>query len=56
VIALLTPIQRRYAELRADQTELERLLAQGARKAIESARPTLQAMYDRMGFTRRHPD
>jgi tryptophanyl-tRNA synthetase len=56
VIALLEPIQRRYRELRADQTELERLLAQGARKSIESSRPTLQAMYDRMGFTRRHPD
>jgi tryptophanyl-tRNA synthetase len=56
VVALLEPIQRRYRELRADQPELERLLAQGARKSIESARPTLQAMYDRMGFTRRHPD
>jgi tryptophanyl-tRNA synthetase len=56
VVALLEPIQRRYQELRADQAELERLLAQGARKSIESSRPTLQAMYDRMGFTRRHPD
>jgi tryptophanyl-tRNA synthetase len=53
VIALLTPIHRRYEELRADQAELERLLAQGARKAVEASRPTLQAMYDRMGFTRR---
>jgi tryptophanyl-tRNA synthetase len=56
VVTLLDPIQRRYRELRADQAELERLLAQGARKSIESSRPTLQAMYDRMGFTRRHPD
>ena len=56
VIALLEPIQRRYRELRSDQAELERLLAQGSRKSIESSRPTLQAMYDRMGFTRRHPD
>jgi tryptophanyl-tRNA synthetase len=56
VVALLEPIQRRYRELRADQGELERLLAQGARKSIESSRPTLQTMYDRMGFTRRHPD
>ena len=56
VVTLLEPIQRRYRELRADQAELERLLAQGARKSIESSRSTLQAMYDRMGFTRRHPD
>jgi tryptophanyl-tRNA synthetase len=56
VVSLLEPIQRRYRELRADQAELERLLAEGARKSIESSRPTLQAMYDRMGFTRRHPD
>jgi len=32
------------------------LLADGARKAIEVSRPTLEAMYERMGFTRRHPD
>ena len=56
VVTLLEPIQRRYRELRGDQAELERLLAQGARKSIEASRPTLQAMYDRMGFTRRHPD
>jgi tryptophanyl-tRNA synthetase len=56
VSACLAPIQRRFRELRSDQAELERLLAQGARKAIEASRPTLQAMYDRMGFTRRHPD
>jgi tryptophanyl-tRNA synthetase len=56
VIACLTPIRRRYRELRTDQAELERLLAEGARKAIEVSAPTLQAMYDRMGFTRRQPD
>jgi tryptophanyl-tRNA synthetase len=56
VAALLEPIQRRYRELLGDQAELERLLAEGARKSIESSRPTLQAMYDRMGFTRRHLD
>jgi tryptophanyl-tRNA synthetase len=56
VVALLEPIQRRYRELRADQSELERLLADGARKSIDASRPTLQAMYDRMGFTRRHLD
>jgi tryptophanyl-tRNA synthetase len=56
VIAALAPIAQRYSALRADQGELERLLAQGARKAIEVSRPTLQTMYDRMGFTRRHLD
>jgi tryptophanyl-tRNA synthetase len=56
VIALLTPIKERYEELRSDPTELERMLAEGARKAVEVSRPTLQAMYDRMGFTRRHLD
>ena len=53
VVALVEPIQTRYSELRSDQAELERLLARGAGKAIEASRPTLQAMYDRMGFTRR---
>jgi tryptophanyl-tRNA synthetase len=56
VVALLEPIQRRYRELRGDQAELERLLAEGARKSIDASGPTLQAMYDRMGFTRRHLD
>ena len=56
VIACLAPIRSRYDELRADQAELERLLAEGARKAMEVSRPTLQAMYDRMGFVRRSPD
>jgi tryptophanyl-tRNA synthetase len=54
--ACLAPIQSRYLEVRADQAELERLLAEGARKAIEASRPTLQAMYERMGFTRRQLD
>jgi tryptophanyl-tRNA synthetase len=54
--ACLAPIQSRYQELRTDQGELERLLAEGARKAIDASRPTLQAMYDRMGFTRRQLD
>jgi len=56
VVALLGPIKRRYEELRADQAELERTLAEGARKAAEASQPTLRAMYDRMGFTRRHLD
>ena len=50
VVELLTPIRRRYEELRADEPELLRLLEQGAAKARETAAPTLAAMYERMGF------
>ena len=51
VVALITPIQERYRELRADDAELRRLLAIGAEKACDASAPTLTAMYDRMGFT-----
>jgi tryptophanyl-tRNA synthetase len=50
VVALLQPIQHRYAGLRADEGELRRLLAVGAEKAAEAAAPTLAQMYERMGF------
>jgi tryptophanyl-tRNA synthetase len=50
IVALLEPIQQRYAELRGDPAELTRLLALGAGKAREVAAPTLRAMYERMGF------
>ena len=53
VIALLEPIQARYAELRGDPAELARMLAVGAAKAREASAPTLAAMYDRMGFVPR---
>ncbi len=52
VVELLTPIQQRYQELRADEGELRRLLAVGADKAAEASAPTLEAMYERMGFVR----
>jgi tryptophanyl-tRNA synthetase len=52
VVALLQPIANRYEELRSDPAELERLLARGAEKARESSAPTLEAMYERMGFVR----
>jgi tryptophanyl-tRNA synthetase len=52
VVALVAPIQERYAALRADDAELQRLLAKGADKAREASAPTLEAMYDRMGFVR----
>jgi tryptophanyl-tRNA synthetase len=52
VVALFAPVQERYQELRADESELRRLLALGAEKARESSAPTLEAMYERMGFPR----
>jgi tryptophanyl-tRNA synthetase len=52
VIALLDPFQRRFREIREDAGELRRLLARGAEKAAEVSRPTLEAMYERMGFVR----
>jgi tryptophanyl-tRNA synthetase len=50
VVELFAPIQERYAELRADETQLRRLLRVGADKARETSAPTLQLMYERMGF------
>jgi tryptophanyl-tRNA synthetase len=52
VVALLDPIRRRYDEVRGDETELRRLLVVGADKARETSAPTLEAMYERMGFVR----
>ncbi len=50
VVELFAPVRARYAELRADEPELRRLLRVGAEKARETSAPTLQAMYERMGF------
>ena len=53
VIEVLIPIQERYRALRGDEVELRRLLARGADKARDASAPTLEAMYERMGFVRR---
>ncbi len=50
VVALFAPIQERYDALRRDEGELLRLLAVGAEKAAAVARPTVELMYERMGF------
>ena len=50
VVELMRPVQERYAELRADDAELKRLLSIGADKARELSAPTLREMYERMGF------
>jgi len=52
VVALIEPIQRRYVELRADEAELLRLLAYGADKARVASAPTLERVYEAMGFVR----
>src|SRR3954471_10646147 len=52
VVELFRPMKERYAELRADETELRRLLKVGAEKARETSAPTLAEMYERMGFVR----
>jgi len=52
VIEFLEPVRLRYEQLVSDPGELERLLRAGAEQAAETAAPTLEAMYDRMGFVR----
>ena len=52
VVAVLDPIRTRYEELRADEAQLHALLARGAEKAREVSAPTLEQMYERMGFVR----
>jgi tryptophanyl-tRNA synthetase len=52
LVELLVPIQDRFRALRSDPAELDRLLGVGADKAREASAPTLEAMYERMGFAR----
>ncbi|HET9322476.1 MAG TPA: tryptophan--tRNA ligase [Gaiellaceae bacterium] len=52
VVEVVVPIQERYNALRSDDAELRRLLARGADKAREASAPTLEAMYERMGFVK----
>jgi tryptophanyl-tRNA synthetase len=55
VVEFVGPIQARYRELRDDPAELSRLLAIGAEKSRAVSGPTLDQMYDRMGFARGRP-
>src|SRR4029079_6717170 len=52
VVGLLAPIQSRFEARRSDERELQRLLAVGAEKARRASEPTLEAMYERMGFVK----
>ena len=49
VVDYLAPVRERYAELRADEAELERILATGAEKARALASPTLVEVRAAMG-------
>jgi tryptophanyl-tRNA synthetase len=49
VVEYLAPVQERYAELRTDEAELERILADGAAQAREIASVTLRDVRARMG-------
>ncbi len=49
VVEYLAPVQERYAELRPDEAELERILAAGADKAREIAAGTLADVRQAMG-------
>ena len=50
LVAMLTPIQTRYRELRDDPDELRHILALGADKAHAVAAVTLAAAFGRLGF------
>ena len=52
IVEVLEPIQARYRGLRDDPGGLMRLLALGAEKARAVSEPTLDAMYERLGFAR----
>ena len=52
VVEAIEPIQTRFRSLRSDPAELQRLLARGAEKARKASEPTLEAMYERMGFVK----
>jgi tryptophanyl-tRNA synthetase len=50
VVGYLEPVQERYAELRPDEAELDRILGLGAEKAHAMAQPVVADVRARMGF------
>ena len=50
VLETLTPLRERTRELLEDRTELERILGEGAARALAVAEATLRDVYDRVGF------
>tara|TARA_R110000868_G_scaffold53389_3_gene167667 strand:+ start:2011 stop:3015 length:1005 start_codon:yes stop_codon:yes gene_type:complete len=53
VVALLEPIQQRYAQLREDRSELDKIMRAGAERARSKAAATLSRVYDAVGFVAR---
>ena len=52
VIEFLQPFQELYKELRVDQPYLDKVLKSGAKRARQLADPTLQRVYETIGFVR----
>ena len=52
MIAFLEPVRLRYDELSRIPASSSGCSRVGAEKAAAAAAPTLEAMYDRMGFVR----
>lgn len=50
VVAMLEPIQARFAEFRNDQAYLEQIMRNGADKASERGTKILTSVYDAVGF------
>lgn len=48
--AFTTPLKARFDELMSDRGELESILARGAQRAREVARPLVDNVYDKVGF------
>jgi tryptophanyl-tRNA synthetase len=53
VVALLEPIQQRYAALREDRTELDKIMRAGAERASAKAAATINKVYAAVGFVPR---
>jgi len=51
VLGVIEPIRTRVHELLTDPTELQTLMNRGAQKARDAAAPTLDLVYERVGFT-----
>lgn len=50
IIELLRPLQKQYKELRQDQSYLNSVLKLGTERAIKLAQPTLEKVYEVIGF------
>ncbi|RKF21337.1 tryptophan--tRNA ligase [Alginatibacterium sediminis] len=52
VVAMLEPFQERYYSLREDESSMLELLHKGSARAREHSQPTLDSVYDAIGFIR----